>query len=153
MAISQDGFIAGPNDETPWSDEEWIAFQEFTRSCDVVLLGRRTFELMRQENEFIKGVNYVVVTNHPLQDMSTVTISSAADMPHAPRVGIIGGGDLNGRLAELGVIDEVFLDVEAINLGAGMRLYGNHGINLPLELLNAKQLGKTTTQKHYKLMR
>jgi len=38
MAISADGFITGPNDETPWSDEEWAAFQEFVKSCDAVTI-------------------------------------------------------------------------------------------------------------------
>lgn len=46
MAISRDGFIADSNDETPWSDAEWEAFQEFAKSCEVVLLGKRTFQIM-----------------------------------------------------------------------------------------------------------
>jgi dihydrofolate reductase len=62
-AISQDGFIAGVDDETPWSDAEWEAFKTFVTSCDAVLLGRRTFQIM-QEDELVDGPRYIVVTNN-----------------------------------------------------------------------------------------
>lgn len=45
MAISADGFIAGVNNETPWSDEEWEAYREFVMSCDVCLIGSRQPQL------------------------------------------------------------------------------------------------------------
>jgi dihydrofolate reductase len=51
MAISADGFIAGPDDETPWSEEEWESFKAFVKTCDAVLIGRRTYEIMRQIQE------------------------------------------------------------------------------------------------------
>jgi dihydrofolate reductase len=68
MAISADGFIAGANDETPWSEEEWAAFQEFVKSCDIVLLGRRTYEIMSKQGEFVDGPDYFVVTSDASAD-------------------------------------------------------------------------------------
>src|SRR5665213_509580 len=92
MAISTDGFIAGPEDETPWSDEEWAAFQVFVESCDCVLLGRRAFQVMEQRNDFVEGVEYIVVSDNPDFDAGgfpVITINSKADMPEGERVGII----------------------------------------------------------------
>lgn len=154
MAISADGFIAGPNDETPWSDDEWAAFKEFVGSCDVVLLGRRTYQIMRDGGDFVDGPEYVVVTNDASLNTGTLrklSIRTKDDMPKADKVGVIGGGELNGRLAELGVLDEIILDVEPVLLGTGIRLFGNHAVNLKIEQLSSRRIGASTIQNHYKI--
>lgn len=62
MTTSQDGFVAGPHNETPWCDAEWEAFQEFVKSCDAILLGKRTYEIMLKANEFLDGPRYIDVS-------------------------------------------------------------------------------------------
>ena len=156
MATSADGFIAGPKEETPWSDDEWKAFQEFVKFCDVCLLGRRTFEIMQDGEEFVKGPRYIVVSND--NDFATgeyekLSIKSAADIPQAEKVGIIGGGELNASIAKLGVVDEVILDIEPITFGGGKQLFGNNPISLQLKLLGTKQIGSSTIQNHYKVIK
>ena len=155
MAISRDGFIAGPNDETPWSDEEWQAFQEFVKSCDVVLIGKRTFQIMKASGDFVNGPRYIVATSDQKLDtdgLDKVAINKTKDMPKGKKVGIIGGGELNGRLAKLGVIDEMILDIEPIELKEGTRLFGNYEIPLKLELIGSKQIGNATIQRHYRIV-
>ena len=152
MTVSKDGFIADKNDETPWSDASWEAFQAFVLSCDIILLGRRTFEIMQRDDEFIAGPVYIVATRQEdfdAGDYKTVNITSAAMMPQADKVGIIGGGDLNGQLANLGVIDEMYLDIEPIELHEGIRLFGTREPELKLEPLDSKELGEGTVQRHY----
>ena len=152
MAVSADGFIAGPNDETPWSDEEWEAFQTFIRSCDVVLLGRRTYEIMRDQSEFVAGPEYIIATRNASFDTGRfrkLSIKSKADLPQAERLGVIGGGELNGTLAALGAFDAIILDVEPVILGTGKRLFGNHTVHLNLELIASRKLGSGTVQNHY----
>ena len=154
MAISTDGFIAGEHDETPWSDDSWQAFKAFITSCDIVLLGRRTYQIMTAQDEFVDGPEYVVVTHDPSFDTGSLrklSIASRNDMPKAEKVGIIGGGELNGRLAELGVIDEIILDVEPTVLGSGKRLFGDHKIELNLELMDSRRIGGSTIQNRYKV--
>lgn len=156
MAISADGFIASQNDETPWSDEEWTAFQEFVKSCDVCLLGRRTYEIMKNGGEFVSGTQYVVVTNDETADtgdLQKIAIKSVDDLPKTDKIGIIGGGELNGSIAKLGVIDEIILDVEPITLGQGKRLFGSHDVTLKLKLLSSRQLGQSTVQNHYEVIK
>lgn len=152
MAISSDGLIAGKNDETPWSDESWEAFAEFIRSCDVVLLGRRTYKIMKDGDEFVDGPKYIVVTNNLSLDtggLEKLAIKSAGDIPKVTKLGIIGGGDLNGRLAKLGVIDEVILDKESIELYEGVKLFGKHSVSPKLELVSQRRLNDSVTQYHY----
>lgn len=155
MAISTDGFVASPNDETPWSDEEWAAFREFVTSCDVVLLGRRTYEIMAKQNEFVDGPEYIVATRDEsmdARDLRKVRIENRSDLPQADKLGIIGGGDLNGSLAKIGVIDEIVLDVEPITLGEGKRLFGSHDVRLDLKLIESRTIGSSTVQNHYKVV-
>lgn len=160
-AISRDGFIAGSDDETPWSNEEQVAFQAFLLTCDVVLLGRRTFEIMQSgdglaSNGLIAGPRYIVVTENENLDtgkLEKIAIDSPSDMPTAERLGIIGGGELNGRLMQLGVIDEIILDIEQLDLGEGVKLLGSYDIPLKLELLGSDLIGETTVQRHYKVVK
>lgn len=156
MAISKDGFIAGTNDETPWSDIEWQAFKDFVTSCDVVLLGKRTYEIMKQGDEFIDGPKYMVVTSNgdlDTDDLVKINIQTPDDLPKVARLGIIGGGDLNGRLAELDVIDEIILDTEPIELKSGVKLFGEHDVDPNLELISTKELGANTIQTHYRVIK
>ncbi len=156
MAISRDGFIAGPDDETPWSDAELKAFHGFIKSCDAVILGRRTFELMKAENELMTGPRYLVATDNTDLDtgkLEKLAIETAKDLPKVDKLGIIGGGELNGRLATLGVIDELILDIEPVDLHEGIRLFGSYDVPLKLELLKSDLIGETTVQRHYKVIK
>jgi dihydrofolate reductase len=156
MAISADGFIADSHDKTPWSDDEWKAFQVFVKTCDIVLLGRRTYEIMRKQGEFITGPEYIVVTSNSTLNAGNfhkLSIEHERDMPKAKKIGIIGGGELNGSLAKLGVIDEIILDVEPIILGSGKRLFGSHDMQLNLALLESSKLGSATVQNRYKVLK
>lgn len=155
MAISKDDFIAGANDETPWSDIEWASFKDFVKSCEVILLGRRTYEIMRDGDEFIDGPEYVVVTKDMSAntgDLKKISIQSPRDMPRVSKLGIIGGGDLNGSLMKLGVVDEVILDKEPIELTQGIKLFGDHKVNPKLKLIETKELGEGTVQFRYKVI-
>lgn len=152
MAISADGFIAGQDSETPWSEEEWVAFQEFVKSCDYCIMGSTTYDIMRKDNSFVPDTNFLVATNNPDKDTGVfekIVIKSGEDLPEGEKIGIIGGGNLNGSIADLGLIDEINLDIEPIILGSGIRLFGDHTPKLNLKLQSSKKIGSGTIQNHY----
>jgi dihydrofolate reductase len=74
-------------------------------------------------------------------------------MPTAKRIAIIGGGDLNGRLAQLDVIDEIILDIEPVALGSGIRLFGNHDVQFKLELMESRRIGENTIQNRFAIIK
>lgn len=155
MAISRDGFIAGEHDETPWSHEEWAEFQNFVKSCDVCIMGRRTYELMKSDG-FVAGPRYIVATTKKDYDCGKFearNIRQPRDVPKEKTVGIIGGGDLNGSLAQLGLIDEIILDVEDIELKNGKRLLGNNAVALHLEIISSRKITDSLRQERYKVAR
>jgi dihydrofolate reductase len=155
-AISIDGFIAGPNDETPWSNEEWHAFRELVKTFDVCLIGRRTYEVMRDGGEFVEGPQWIVVTSNKdldTGDFEKRAIHSAADLPDVNTIGVIGGGELQGSLAMLGLIDEIITDVESVTLGQGKHMFGSYAVKLELELRSFKPVGPKTMQNRYRVVK
>lgn len=156
MAISADGFIAGPNDEAEWvSKNSWNSYIAFVKSCDVALVGKKTAKLM-SENEFLLDTRYYIVTTSETpvnENYSNLAIISKDDLPDVNKVGVIGGGNLNGSLAKIGLFDEIILDIEPLTLGEGIRLFGKYIPKMKLELISSKKLGEGTIQNHYKVIR
>lgn len=156
MTMSADGFIAGKNDETPWSDDDWNAFQEFVKSCDVCLVGRRTYEIMRDDGDLEDSDPYIVVTKDKSFDTGKyekIEIWSKAYLPNVEKVGVIGGAELNASMAELGLLDEMFIDIEPVILGQGIKLFGDHESKLKVELIGSKKIGSGTIQNHYRVIK
>ncbi len=155
MAISADGLIADNDDRTPWSDDEWQAFTEFAQSCDVVILGKKTYQIMKADGDFVTGPKYFVAThdnNFDTGKFAKVIIKSRDDLPKARRIGIIGGSELNASLAQLDLIDEVILDVEPIVLGEGKHLFAEL-VHMRLALVSSRIIGQNTVQNTYTVLR
>jgi len=66
-------------------------FETFVKSCDVILLGRRTFEIMTAAMS-LWTPEYIVVTEDEKAGLRYAEAGNlnSRDMPHARKVGIIG---------------------------------------------------------------
>ena len=62
VAMSLDGFIAGPNGEYDWIiiDPD-IDFASFYKEFDTLLMGRRTFEIAGQSGGAMPGMQAIIV--------------------------------------------------------------------------------------------
>ena len=115
-------------------------------------MGSTTYDIMRKDNSFVPDTNFLVATSNPDKDtgdFEKIVIKSGDDLPEGEKIGIIGGGNFNGSIADLGLINEVNLDIEPIILGSGIRLFGDHTPKLNLKLQSSKKIGSGTTQNHY----
>ncbi len=152
IAMSEDGFISGENDDVGWVGEaSWNSYSEFVKSCDVVLVGKNTFGLMTSE-EFDDDTEYIVITRRTKLDAGkykTLSIHSREDLPKGNKIGIIGGVNLINVLIKLKALDEIIIDNEAIKLGKGIKLFDEEP---KLELIKSKKIGPKTTQKHYRVL-
>ncbi len=154
MAVSADGYISGDKDNVNWvSEESWQSYQDFVKKNDVVLVGARTFKLMKK-HEFVEGPRYFVATSQAISgDQATpIIVNDKADVPKADNLGVIGGGELNGRLAEMGLFDEIVLDIEPVVLGSGTELFGGRSPKLKLKLKSSKKLNEDTIQNRYEVV-
>lgn len=162
MAISADGYISRTNDDTSWiSETEWASYSLAVRTAGNLIVGRRTYDILTKQPEFLefKNVKLVVVSSQKFQ-----TLTSKHVVTHSPKealenlkdfenVVVAGGGELNGSFLKKGLIDEIYLDVEPIVLGKGIKLFGSVDIEANLELLETKKLSDSEIQLHYKVLK
>ena len=133
VAMSLDGYIAGPNGEADWiiMDPE-IDFRALFEQFDAFLLGRKTFESMGATGGGRQSGVQTIVFSRTLrqQDYPNVTIVSEdpeqalADLRAKPGkdIWLFGGGSLFRSLLEARLVDTVEVSVIPVLLGEGISL-------------------------------
>src|SRR3989344_5804331 len=79
MAMSVNGYIAKENNETPWSDEEWLNFSKFTKKIKNIVVGKNTHDIMKADDEFNRIGNpfTVVVTKENFTHNSNFVLAKS----------------------------------------------------------------------------
>lgn len=163
MATSIDGFIAKKDDNTNFVSEiEWNSFRAMMKKVGNIIIGKRTFELMEKGDELpnLDEVTVVVVTNHEfsVSDSRIQVVNSPRQALEVLRgknfkqTLVAGGGALNAAFMEQGLIDEIYLDVEPIALGDGIKLFSGKVFELKLRFLGIKYLSENEPQLHYQVI-
>lgn len=155
VAMSLDGFIAGPNGEHDWivMDPD-IDFGALMGAFDTVLLGRKTYEAMRRRGEpGMPGMQtYVFSRTLRQEDCPRVTVSgnpqaTLAELKAADGkdIWLFGGGELFRSLLELGLVDSVELAVIPVLLGNGLPLLPHAARHARLRLVTHRVYPRTGT--------
>jgi len=156
VAMSLDGYIAGPKGEADWipMDPE-IDFAAIFSEHDTLLMGRRTYEAMRAMGGGAGGGMKVVVVSRTLapRDHPKVTIVSrnveeaVATLKKEPGkdIWLFGGGELFRSLLALGLVDTVEVAVIPVLLGGGIPLLPAPGGKAKLILTKHRIYAKTGT--------
>jgi dihydrofolate reductase len=89
VAMSLDGFIAGPKGEYDWIiHDPAVDFGAMLRQFDTLLMGRRTFDLARSQSSLLKSMNMKIVvvssTLNPTEHKDVTIVSSGVPQP-SPR--------------------------------------------------------------------
>lgn len=135
VACSLDSFIAGPSGEFDWitPDPEVDSAQDFSR-YDTLLIGRRTFEVMRAQGQpaFPGKKNYIfsrtlkradIPESSILSTTPELTVAELRNQPHNCKdIWLFGGGELFRTLLVARLVDEIELAVIPILLGSGIPL-------------------------------
>jgi dihydrofolate reductase len=131
VAMSLDGYIAGPKGEFDWipMDPE-IDFKALFARFDCVLLGRRSWEAAQKQGGggAMHGMkSYVFSTTLQPGDCPGATLSNdprgtveALKRQPGKAIWLFGGGVLFRSLLELGLVDEVQVAVVPVLLGEGL---------------------------------
>jgi dihydrofolate reductase len=131
VAMSLDGYIAGPKGEADWiiTDPE-IDFRAIFEQFDTFLLGRRTFEAMGRGGQGGSPGMKTLVFSRTLrqQDYPKVTIvaEGAEETLAALRaepgkdIWLFGGGSLFRSLLEMQLVDTAEIAIIPVLLGGGI---------------------------------
>ena len=134
VAVSLDGFIAGPNGEYDWIVmDASIDFGALFKEFDTAVMGRKTYEALVAQggNGAMPGLDVVVfsrtlpaavhkgvriVNDEPREVVAALKAKPGRD------IWLFGGGGLFRSLLDAGLVDTVEVAVMPVLLGAGIPL-------------------------------
>jgi dihydrofolate reductase len=151
VAMSLDGFIAGPKGEYDWIvPDPTIDFNALFRQFDTVIMGRHTYDAMLAQGHSpgVFGMRVFVASttmqpnNHPDVTILRFKLAEAiGELKEQPGkdIWLFGGGILFRSLLDAGLVDTVEVSVSPVLLGTGIRLL-HDGRSWPLTLQESKTL-------------
>ncbi|WP_316839155.1 dihydrofolate reductase family protein [Pedobacter gandavensis] len=155
LAITLDGYIEGPNGEYDWcfTDQDY-GLDSFFKQIDAIFIGRKSYEMMQQQTE---GQNGETIPGMPVlpeyvfsKTLTSVkegavlisgdSIAEARKLKNQAGMDIwlFGGASLFHSLMKEGLVDELWLSVHPILLGAGKLLFAEQEHRTKLKLLESK---------------
>jgi dihydrofolate reductase len=155
VAMSLDGYIAGPHGEGDWIvvDPE-IDFAAIFARFDFIVMGRKTYELTRtHQGASMPGVASFVFSRTLRQsDCRGVTVSDdpsrtipALKEEAGKDIWLFGGGELFRSLLAIGLVDRVSVAIVPVLLGGGLPLLPDSPSRAQLRLEEERVYPKTGT--------
>lgn len=154
VAMSLDGFIAGPNEEIDWIVmDSQIDFRAMYSEYDAVVMGRKTWDLAKQmgQSGAMPGMD-VIVFSRTARAESTPGFRVTSDDPRAvvkamkkqpgKDIWLFGGGRLFHELLSAGLVDTVEVAVMPVLLGDGIPVLPP-GASTKLKLVDHKVLPRS----------
>jgi len=164
VQITVDGYMGGPNGEMdwltgPWSDDLNAYVDALTKTVDCIVLGRRLAEGFipawesGPEGEEQKDIDWmndtpkVVISDSlaesPWQNAEVAggdlaaTVNGLKARPGGDLV-VYGGSTLVRNLIAEGLVDELYLFVNPVAIGAGLPVFPDLGAGQPLRLVESR---------------
>lgn len=146
VAVSLDGFIAGPGGEYDWiPDDPTIDFAALFSEFDTLVMGRKTYEALLAQGPggAADELKRIVISRtlsqaaHPdVTVLSTGVEETIASLKATPGkdLWLFGGGELFRTLLEADLVDAIELALVPVLLGRGIPLIMPGGRSRPFAL-------------------
>jgi dihydrofolate reductase len=164
--VSVDGFLARPNGALDFLDaggQEPHGFDEFFASVDVLVIGRKTFEVVLGFGGWFYGKKQVVVLSSSPLDFSSIKDGVIEQMSGEPADIVarlndrgfqhvyIDGGITIQRFLAAGLIDRLIVTRVPILIGAGIPLFGALPHDIKLNHIATRTYNGGLVQTEYEI--
>ena len=165
--VSVDGFLARPDDTLDFLDtggQEPHGFTDFLASVDVVVIGRRTFDVVLKLGHVgLYGNKAVIVLSGRRPDFSSVADAGVEQMSGEPgeivrrleargfQHAYIDGGLTIQRFLAAGLIDRLVITRVPVLIGAGIPLFGPIPGDIPLHHVATRSYQGGLVQSEYEI--
>lgn len=135
LAVSLDGYIAGPKGEYDWclTDDDY-GMTDFLESVDSTLMGGKSYRLVAKYGPpYPEFTNYVFTRTEKATPYSNVRLVSddisefVRTLKHqkGKNIWLFGGSEIIHPLIQENLVDEMMLSVHPLLLGGGLPLFKN----------------------------
>jgi dihydrofolate reductase len=160
-AITLDGFIADLDGECySWiSDADEEIYNQAITKAGCVLVGRKTFEQYPEDFPKKDALTFVYTSKEEKQGRAGImfihgdpheVIQQIAEHGFSQLI-VCGGGEVNGAIAEAGLVDEIMISIYNVTIGEGIPLFGSHRPKLKLKLLSTASVNEGIVSNHYEV--
>lgn len=160
LAVSLDGFIAGPNGEYDWcfADADY-GMTNFLASIDATVMGGKSYRLLLQYGApYPEYTNYVFTRTETATPYANVVFTDddisefVADLKEkeGKNIWLFGGAEIIHPLLEDDLVDELMLSVHPLLLGDGLPLFRKLNERKVFKLMDSITYPSGLVQLYYK---
>ncbi|MDZ4226739.1 MAG: dihydrofolate reductase family protein, partial [Candidatus Pacearchaeota archaeon] len=144
------------------SDYDWHVFCEKANKTGCIATGRKTYDRILNSRDYnlndIKRTKIIVVSKKSFRDSRNFYFvkSPKEAIKKAKKLGfktilLCGGGKINSSFMKLGLVNEIFLNVDPVILSKGIKIFNDSDFEKKLIFLGVKKLKNGIIQLHYKV--
>jgi dihydrofolate reductase len=172
-ATSLDGFVATEDDSVDWlfplGDLDETGYSAFIDGVGALAMGSATYEwMLRHADEMIAETGASWPYSQPAWIFSSRDLPPVAgaairfvqgdvrlvhpamrDAAGSKNIWIVGGGDLAGQFYDVGLLDEIIVQVGSVTLARGKQLFPRRVTSPSLRLTSARQINAGLVELRY----
>lgn len=165
IATSIDGYIARKDGNLDWlhyghTGEEDYGFKKFSNSIDALVLGRNTYQVVANFDEWPYKGKRVIVLSHTLKDVRREAelfcgqLTDLLSKLHSENIKHIwvDGGITACKFLEAGLVDELTISIIAMVLGSGIPLFSGMNKEHQCHLVSSRSYPSGLVQLKYHLL-
>lgn len=164
VGVSLDGFLARRNDGLDWLkpfEAEEHGYAQFFASVDALVIGRRTYDVVRGFDEWpYAGKRCLVLTHRPLESAhgeEPCTLPPADVVAHLDNGGAkriyVDGGAVIRQFLDADLVDDLTISIVPVVLGDGLPLFAPGGRERALSLVESREYPSGLVRLRYRRAR
>jgi dihydrofolate reductase len=157
-AITADGFIGrNSGHAADWtSNEDKKLFVKLTKEAGNMVMGSRTFETIGRA---LPGRRNIVLTSRPqdyaiddveFTDETVTELVKRLENEGVTSLAVCGGAHVYHQFMQAGLVNELYLTVEPVLFGAGVKLFSDE-LDVPMQLVSSEKLNDNVILLRYRV--